>query len=233
MYRVSVQPLSIKAMKKLVNLFSPAVLIGRILIVFENTLNRIKARAVLSKFKSVGKDNYLQWPVKIDNPRYMTLGNNVKISWHGWLLCIESYGDRFFEPQIIIHDNAYIGNACHIVACRKVEVGKSVMLADKCYLSDNLHAYEDVTLPIIHNPMKVPGEIVIGDHSWLGENVCVFGDVKIGKHCVVGAGSVVMESIPDYSVAVGSPARIIKRYNPETQTWQKTDKDGNFLAKVI
>jgi acetyltransferase-like isoleucine patch superfamily enzyme len=42
-----------------------------------------------------------------------------------------------------------------------------------------------------------------------------------------------MESIPDYSVAVGSPARIIKRYNPETQTWQKTDKDGNFLAKVI
>jgi acetyltransferase-like isoleucine patch superfamily enzyme len=114
-----------------------------------------------------------------------------------------------------------------------LEVGKSVMLADKCYLSDNLHAYEDVTLPIIHNPMKVPGEIVIGDHSWLGENVCVFGDVKIGKHCVVGAGSVVMESIPDYSVAVGSPARIIKRYNPETQTWQKTDKDGNFLAKVI
>lgn len=222
-----------KSMEKLVVLFRPTVFIGRILIVLENILNEIKSKAVLSKFKSVGKDNYLQWPIKIDNARYITLGNNVKISWHGWLLCIDRYGDRFFEPQIIIHDNTYIGNACHIVACRKVEVGKSVMLADKCYLSDNLHAYEDITVPIIHNPMEVPGEIVIGDHSWLGENVCVFGNVKIGKHCVVGAGSVVLQSIPDYSVAVGSPARIIKRYNPETRNWQKTDKAGNFLEKVI
>lgn len=52
---------------------------------------------------------------------------------------------------------------------------------------------------------------------------------KIGRHCVIGAGSMVNKDIPDYCVVVGSPARIIKRYNPQSGQWEKTDKDGNFI----
>ena len=70
--------------------------------------------------------------------------------------------------------------------------------------------------------------MVIGRDSWRGENVCVLG-AKIGRHCVIGANSVVTKDIPDYCIAVGIPARIIKRYCFDSQTWRRTDEQGNFI----
>ena len=61
----------------------------------------------------------------------------------------------------------------------------------------------------------------IGDGSWLGTHVVIAGNVKIGKHCVIGANSVVTKDIPDYCVAVGIPAKIIKKYNFDTCTWDR------------
>ena len=70
--------------------------------------------------------------------------------------------------------------------------------------------------------ISIGDRVVVGEGSWLGENVCVMG-ASIGKHCVIGANAVVTRDVPDYSVAVGCPARVIKRYNPVTQQWQQTD----------
>ena len=61
----------------------------------------------------------------------------------------------------------------------------------------------------------------IGDGSWLGTHVVIAGNVKIGKHCVIGANSVVTKDIPDYCVAAGIPAKIIKKYNFDTCTWDR------------
>lgn len=66
-----------------------------------------------------------------------------------------------------------------------------------------------------HNTLK------IGDGSWIGTHVAIIGDVHIGKNCVIGANSVVTKDIPDYSVAVGIPAKIIKQYNFTTNSWEK------------
>jgi acetyltransferase-like isoleucine patch superfamily enzyme len=63
--------------------------------------------------------------------------------------------------------------------------------------------------------------IEIGDDSWIGANAVITAGSKIGKHCVIGAGAVVTGIIPDYSIAVGNPARIIKKYNTLTHTWEK------------
>ncbi|HEY9738238.1 MAG TPA: acyltransferase [Trichocoleus sp.] len=161
-------------------------------------------------------------------PQYVSLGNDVVISWNGWLYAVDQYKNQRFSPEITIGDTTYIGNSCHIVACRKVHVGRNVLIADRCYLSDNLHDYRDIDLSIDDNPLLVPGEIQVGDHSWLGENVCVYGNVTIGKHCVIGANSVVTKDIPDFSVAVGSPARVVKRYDFVSRQWRKTNPDGSF-----
>ena len=64
------------------------------------------------------------------------------------------------------------------------------------------------------------GKVRIGSGSWIGENACILG-VIIGKQCVIGANSVVTKDIPDYSVAVGIPAKVIKKYNFETQQWER------------
>ena len=63
--------------------------------------------------------------------------------------------------------------------------------------------------------------INIGDGCWLGEKVCVLPGVTIGKKCIIGAGSIVTKSIPDFSIAVGNPAKVIKKYNFETHKWDK------------
>jgi acetyltransferase-like isoleucine patch superfamily enzyme len=72
-------------------------------------------------------------------------------------------------------------------------------------------------------------DVCIGDGTWLGENVCVIG-CSIGRHCVIGANSVVTRDIPDHCVVVGSPARIVKRYSAEQRRWLRTDPDGELSA---
>jgi acetyltransferase-like isoleucine patch superfamily enzyme len=63
------------------------------------------------------------------------------------------------------------------------------------------------------------GPITIGEGSWIGRNCLVYA--SIGKHSVVAANSFVNKDVPDYCVVAGNPAKIIKRYNPETKTWQR------------
>ena len=69
--------------------------------------------------------------------------------------------------------------------------------------------------------MKPDAHIIIDEGTWLGTKVTVVGKVHIGKHCIIGANSVVTKDIPDYCVVAGIPARIIKRYNFSTQQWEK------------
>jgi acetyltransferase-like isoleucine patch superfamily enzyme len=133
--------------------------------------------------------------------------------------------------ELIIGDGTNIGNFNHIYATRSIIIGENVLTADKVYISDNLHGYEDINIPIIHQPIKQIGNVVIGNGTWIGENVCVIG-VKIGKNCVIGANSVVTKDIPDYCVVVGSPSYIIKRFCQETNIWKKTNKNGEFIISL-
>ena len=72
------------------------------------------------------------------------------------------------------------------------------------------------------------GEVEIGENSWIGENVCVIG-CKIGRNSIIGANSVVTKDIPSYCVAVGSPARIVKRFDLGLNLWRKSDEKGDFI----
>ncbi len=94
------------------------------------------------------------------------------------------------------------------------------------FITNPNHGYENVNLPICQLPYKnYPNgsTVKIGSGSWIGAHVCIIGNVKIGKHCVIGAGAVVNKDIPDYSVAVGVPAKIIKKYDFEKKQWVKLD----------
>ena len=76
---------------------------------------------------------------------------------------------------------------------------------------------EYVDQPLISKP------VTIGDGCWIGEKVCILPGVTIGKKCIVGAGSVVTKSIPNFSMAVGNPAKIIKHYDFDKHKWEKTN----------
>lgn len=164
---------------------------------------------------------------KLDGAKRISVGKGVYINDKGWLACLPLTGNN--NCSLTIGDGTYIGRFCHIYATSKIEIGQKVLMADKVYIADNLHQFENANLPVIDQPIKQTAEVTIGDGAWLGENVCVIG-ASVGKQSVVGANSVVIKDIPDYCVAVGSPAKIIKRYSFERKEWLKTNENGEFLS---
>ena len=165
-------------------------------------------------FRSFGKKSFIYKPLQLDNVQNIAIGNEVYVAEHAWMFCDKGAIDGLF-----IDDKTVVGHFAHIVAFKMVHIEKSVLIADRVFISDCTHDYENVALPIIEGKVRVLKPVVIGEGSWLGENVCICG-ASIGKHCVVGANSVVTNDIPDYCVAVGSPAKIVKKYNFETRNWE-------------
>lgn len=89
------------------------------------------------------------------------------------------------------------------------------------FISGHNHEYRNIKIPIYEQGITYAenGKVIIGEGFWLGTNVVVVGNVHIGKHCVIGANSVVTKDIPDYSVAAGIPAKVIKRYDFGKSEW--------------
>lgn len=164
--------------------------------------------------------------IKIEGAKYIHIGPRVYINSHGWLACLPLTGDT--NCRLTIGEGTYVGRFCHFYATSKIEIGKKVLIADKVYLSDNLHGYKDINIPVIDQAVEQLSPVIIKDGAWLGENVCVVG-ATVGLNSVVGANSMVTRDIPDYCVAAGAPAIIIKRFDLEKKEWRRTDKEGNFI----
>jgi acetyltransferase-like isoleucine patch superfamily enzyme len=120
--------------------------------------------------------------------------------------------------DVSIGNNTGIGLSNVIIG--PVKIGDYVMLAQNIVISGLNHGFEDVTMPPRVQKV-VTKQIIIEDNVWIGANSVVTAGVTIGKQAVIGAGSVVTKNIPGYCVAVGNPARVIKKYNFETGSWQK------------
>ena len=168
-----------------------------------------------SRYKRLELKAFIDRPLRIDGRPYISVLSGAYIGAGGWLGAIKI--DEH-EPELIIGGGCSLGPFNHIIAVRRVVLGRAVLTANGVYISDNLHGFEDVHTPILSQPVQFKAEVHIGDGAWLGENVCVIG-ASVGRNCVIGANAVVTKDIPDYSVAVGSPARVIKHFDFETEQW--------------
>lgn len=128
---------------------------------------------------------------------------------------------KFGRGAVKIREGSEIGERCRISIANELEIGKKVLLSPNVYITDCDHKYYDVRLPVIEQGIVQRGQKVsIGDGSYIGINAVIVGNINIGKHCVIGANTVVTKDIPDYCVAVGIPAQIIKKYS-EKSGWCK------------
>jgi len=164
----------------------------------------------------IGRHSFIHYPLRIDGGKSIFIGNDVSIKYKTWLLSKPLAGGN--QSILQIEDGCVLGHFNHITATKKIIIHKNVLTADRVFISDNIHGYQDINTPILHQPVIQKNEVEIGEGSWLGENVCVVG-ASIGKHCVIGANSVVTKDIPSYSVAVGIPARVIKKYDFIKNEW--------------
>jgi acetyltransferase-like isoleucine patch superfamily enzyme len=167
------------------------------------------------KYKHYSLFSSVYLSVRVEGRKYISIGSRTVVQRHGWLLALKT--DEHV-PELTIGKGCAIGDFCHITAIRKVIIEDNVLMANKIYISDNLHEYTDITTPVIQQPVLFKSEVTIGNGSWIGENVCIIG-ANVGRNSVIGANSVVTKDIPDYCIASGAPARIIKRYNFELNNW--------------
>jgi len=119
---------------------------------------------------------------------------------------------------IILGDNIIVGEYSTIQGQGDVILEDNVLLASHVHFISNDHTYTDIDIPIKYQP-NVSKKIIVKQDTWIGINVTVLSGVTIGKHCIIGSGSIVKNDVPDYSVAVGSPAKVVKKYNFEKNQW--------------
>lgn len=120
--------------------------------------------------------------------------------------------------KISIGNNSRVGIGSVLIG--PVTIGDHVGIAQNVVITALNHNYTDISKPISLQGVNTQ-EVYIGDGTWIGANSVILPGVFIGNHCVVGAGSVVVKDVPSYSVILGNPARVVKRFNQETEKWDK------------
>lgn len=174
-------------------------------------------------FASIGHDVSFHFRSKVSRQRAprVSLGNSVRLLEGAWLSVATD--DPSGEPTIIIDDNCSIGSGSIVSGKNRVHLERDILVGQNVVIQDHNHAYEDIEIPIIKQGITKGGRIRIGEGSWIGRGaaiLCSRGELTIGRHCVISANSVVMRSIPDCSVVFGSPATIIRQYDPERRAWR-------------
>jgi lipopolysaccharide O-acetyltransferase len=130
-------------------------------------------------------------------------------------------------PILTIGDNVQVNDTVHVGAVQSVTIGNRVLIASNVFITDHNHGtysedgeHSDPHVPPALRPLSC-SPVRIEDDVWIGEYVVVLPGVTIGRGSIIGAMSVVSRDIPPYSIAVGSPARIVKQFDAESQRWEK------------
>ena len=125
------------------------------------------------------------------------------------------------QSKIKIGDNCYIGYNNTFLAGGNITLEDGVLMASNILISSENHSINPESPDYYMNQKLSCAPIIVGEGTWIGEKVSILSGVTIGKKCVIGAGSIVTKDIPDFSIAVGSPAKVIKKYNFNTHEWEK------------
>lgn len=166
-------------------------------------------------------------PIFVRGKNYFQYGEGFTT---GYNCRLEMFDTRIISSKkLIIGENCKIGDYVHIAAGERVTIGDNVLMGSKIFISDLNHGdYSDTSTD--SSPELPPDDrhlhtrpVSIGNNVWIGENVCILLGVTIGEGSIIGANSVVNKNIPKNSIAVGSPARVVKTYDKKLKVWVKVN----------
>lgn len=170
------------------------------------------------------KARIIYFPADIRGKKFINFGANLSI---GVGARIEAFDNGEGIHSISFGNDVQVNDYVHIVGMNSVKIGNNVLMASHIFISDNSHgSYKgdevdsDPNIPPIKRSYPT-SPISIGDNTWICEGVMVMPGSAIGKGCIIGAHSIVRGVIPDYCIAVGNPAKVIKHYNFETKHWER------------
>ena len=172
------------------------------------------------RFGAFGEGSGILFPtVTVYGEEYIRIGRDVIVGPYCSLAAGVMPGHvPETNPVITIGDRVLIGRGSGIVGHESITIGDGVFTGHNVYVTDANHGYEDVTLSI-GAQFAPPKPVVVGAGSWLGHGSIVLPGAHVGEHVAVGAGSVVTGDLPSFSVAVGSPARVVRQYDTDREQW--------------
>ena len=165
----------------------------------------------------------IRFPIRVRGRKLIKVGKGFTT---GFNCRIDAYPKSNNKKVINIGKNVQINDYVHIGAVESIEIGDNVLIASKVYITDHNHGnYKGENQD---SPITIPQErpiyskaVKIEKNVWLGEFVSILPGVTIGEGSIIGSMSLVNSDIPKYSMAVGSPAKVIKKYNFDTNKWEK------------
>jgi len=190
------------------------------------------ARESLPKFANDPENLLIELPRRIITPDRISIGNNVSLGPGSFLIAMTHYPTKnmegrvkpdsyqTFDSRIVIGDRVTSTANLQIAAQKEIIIEDDVMFASNIHINDGFHGYDSAETPYKNQPLIKISPIVIKKGCWIGQNVIVLPGVTIGAFTIIGANSVVSNSIPDQCIALGNPAKVIKKWEKKTQSWQ-------------
>lgn len=167
----------------------------------------------LFKFKSFGYMSYISKPMIIDvNHGQVEINNKFRVQPGMRMELLDK------KSEIIIGQNVSIGQNFHITSGGKLQIGNDVTISGNVFVTNIDHDYKEIGKPILKQE-NIVKETIIGDNCFIGYGASIQAGTKLGKQCIVGTNAVVRGEYPDYSVIVGVPGRIVKKYDFSTRKW--------------
>jgi acetyltransferase-like isoleucine patch superfamily enzyme len=173
----------------------PGVILGKGLMIRKPGRIKIGSRVAIDDFTLLDGGG-------VEEETAITIGTGAVISKG----CVIQAKTR----PLIMGDNCDIGAHVILSSVGGLILGDSVLIAGNCYIGGGRYHSKDLEKPIMYQGLYSRGSVMIGDGTWIGASTTILDGVKIGKGCILGAGSLVTKDIPDYAVAIGSPARIVR-----------------------
>ncbi|MCD2436360.1 hypothetical protein LQE88_10255 [Acidaminococcus sp. NSJ-142] len=191
-----------------------------LLICFRNLINKIFNHFIVGR-----NDTYLDSSSRILGIKNMTIGHDFRAGKDLWLEAVTEYKGVKLAPKIEIGNGVSLSDFNHIGAAHYIRIGNHVLFGSKCYVTDHNHGIykgenqSNPSVPPIERELTINGSVIIDDNVWIGDNVVILPNVHIGYGTIIGANSIVSKDIPPNSIAVGSPAHVIKKYDNKTGKW--------------
>jgi acetyltransferase-like isoleucine patch superfamily enzyme len=186
----------------------------------------------LPQFATTPRNLTIRMPRTICAPERISIGDDVWLGPGSLLVPVPNFPapplwpdskprtyEQRFEPTIVIGNRVTATASLILGAHAAIIIEDDVMFAANVNLTDGLHGFEDADEPYKYQPISRIAPIVIKRGCWIGQNAVILPGVTIGEQTIIGANSVVTRDIPERCIAVGAPARVIKKWDAGTRQW--------------
>lgn len=176
---------------------------------------------------AVGEGFYVCKGARIKGGKYINIGDNFYSGELLWIEAIDNFRGFEYSPKIIIGNNVSLSQMVHIASTTSVTIGDDTLVGSKVHITDHAHgcyfgATQDTPItPPAGRKLSSGKSVLIGKNVWIADGVVVLPGVSIGDGSIIGANSVVTKNIPPNSLAVGTPAMVIKRFDYKLSRWIK------------